>query len=121
MLTQLEGQRAHLRPPVVVALSTGMRLGDQLNLRWSQVDFQYNLVHVPNAKTGQEYEVPMNQDVRRELQTLKRVSADAEYVFVSAGTGAGVRVSQTSAGTICGTRSARAWARPATVPMRSRS
>lgn len=91
LLAQLEGQRAHLRPLVVVALGTGMRLGDQLTLRWSQVDFQHNLVHVPNAKTGQEYDVPMNQDVRRELQALKRASAGAEYVFLSARTGTRIK------------------------------
>ena len=37
-----------------------MRLGDQLSLRWRQVDFQHNVIRVPNSKTGQDYEVPLN-------------------------------------------------------------
>ncbi|MBV8857879.1 MAG: site-specific integrase [Acidobacteria bacterium] len=134
LLAQLVGKRAHLRPLVVVALGTGMRLGDQLNLRWAQVDFQHNLVHVPNSKTGQEYDVPMNQDVRRELQALKRASASAEYVFLSVRTGTRIKEVKKGFKTACrlagisdfrwhdlrhtfGTRMGA----PATAPTRSRS
>jgi integrase len=83
----LTGPRAHLRPLVIVALGTGMRYGDQVNLRWEKVDFQRNLIYVPNAKTGHEYGVPMNQDVRRELQALKRAAGRSEYVFINPQTG----------------------------------
>lgn len=49
-----------------------MRYDDQVNLRWEKVDFQRNLIYVPNAKTGHEHGAPMNQDARRELQALKK-------------------------------------------------
>ena len=48
----LNGRRKHLRPLVTVAIGTGMRRGDQLNLRWEKVDFQRDVIYVPNSKTG---------------------------------------------------------------------
>ena len=67
LFAQLTGQRAHLRPLVIVAIGTGTRLGDQLSLGWEQVDFQRNLIYVPNAKTGKDYPLPMNKG--RETRT----------------------------------------------------
>ncbi|MBA3568221.1 MAG: tyrosine-type recombinase/integrase [Pyrinomonadaceae bacterium] len=60
----LNGRRTHLRPLVTLAIGTGMRRGDQLNLRWAKVDFQRDVIYVPNSKTGKDYSVPMNADVR---------------------------------------------------------
>jgi integrase len=91
LLGALTGRRAHLRPLVVIAIGTGMRLGDQLSLRWEQIDFQRNMIFVPNSKTGRDYGVPMNQDVRRELQGLKKLAAHSEYVFVNGKTGTRVK------------------------------
>jgi integrase len=67
LFAALTGQRVHLRPMVITAIGTGMRRGDQLNLRWEKVDFQRNVIYVPNSKTDRDYTVPMNQDVRNEL------------------------------------------------------
>jgi len=64
-----------------VAIGTGMRRGDQLNLRWEKIDFQRNVIHVPNSKTGRDYTVPMNQDVRNELLALRKLAAKGDYVF----------------------------------------
>ncbi|HEY9285899.1 MAG TPA: site-specific integrase [Pyrinomonadaceae bacterium] len=79
----LTGERAHLRPLVVVALGTGMRLGDELNLTWERVDFQRNVIRVPNAKTGRDYQVPMNEDVRAVMLGLRRGAGDRAHVFVN--------------------------------------
>jgi integrase len=87
LLAALTGPRTHLRPLVIVALGTGMRRGDQLNLRWEKVDFQRNVIYVPNSKTGRDYTVPMNQDVREELLAIRRTAAKSEYVFVNSTTG----------------------------------
>lgn len=77
LFEQLADERAHLRPMVIVAVGTGMRLGDQLNLKKSQVDFRRNLVNVPNAKTGRDYPVPMNPEVREVLLQLTRINRRA--------------------------------------------
>ena len=87
LFSVLTDPRAHLRPMVVVALGTGMRRGDQLNLRWEKVDFQRNVIYVPNSKTGRDYTVPMNQDVRNELLKLRKSAAESEYVFANPTTG----------------------------------
>lgn len=60
-----------------------MRKGDELSLRWEKVDFQRNVIYVPNSKTGRDYPVPMNQDVRSVMLALKRDTKGAEYVFIN--------------------------------------
>ena len=83
----LTGARAHLRAAVLVAIGTGMRRGDQLNLRRSAVDFQRDVIWVPNAKTGQAYAVPMSAQVRAVMLELLRPSHNSEYVFTNPQTG----------------------------------
>lgn len=88
LLAQCVEERAHLRRMIIVAIGTGMRKGDQLNLRWSKVDFQRGVIYVPNQKTGKEYTVPMSQEVREVMLSLKReAQAGAEFVFVNPKTG----------------------------------
>jgi integrase len=87
LLSILTGPRAHSRPLMIVAIGTGMRRGDQFNLRWEQIDFQRDVVHVPNSKTGKDYDVPMNEDVRNVLLQLRRESQGSEHVFVNQETG----------------------------------
>jgi integrase len=65
---------------VVVAIGTGMRKGDQLQLLWRQIDFQRNCIYVPNRKTGKDYIVPMNEEVRSLMLALRRkAAAGTEY------------------------------------------
>jgi len=75
LFANLTGQRAHLRPMVTIAIGTGMRRGDQLNLRWEKIDFQRNVIHVPNSKTGRDYTVPMvftNPKTGKRFTEIKR-------------------------------------------------
>jgi integrase len=62
-------------------------MGDQLNLKKSQVDFQRNVINVPNAKTGRDYPVPMNKEVREVMLQLVRENPASEHVFVNQKTG----------------------------------
>jgi integrase len=79
----LNGRRRHLRSLVTVAIGTGMRRGDQLNLRCEKVDFQRDVIYVPNSKTGKDYSVPMNADVRNTLLMLRSESNGFDYVFIN--------------------------------------
>ncbi len=86
LMRSLEGPRAHLRPLVKVALGTGMRLGEQLNLCWDKVDFTRGVVIVTNTKSGKDREIPMNPDVLDTLVSLHSGSTQRGYVFVSSRT-----------------------------------
>jgi integrase len=87
LLAACEGSLAHLRSAIIVAIRTGMRRGDQFNLRKSQVDFQRGVIWVPNAKTGKEYSVPMSAELRDVMLSLVRNNPASVYVFVNPETG----------------------------------
>lgn len=92
LLSVLIGQRASLRPVVVLAIHTGMRRGELLRLRWPNVDFVRGLIHVMNShreqtKSGHSRSIPMNQIAREQLLSLQSESGDTEYVFVNRQTG----------------------------------
>jgi len=50
----------HIRAIVTVALHTGMRLGEILNLRWQDLDFSSGFILVRDSKNGQARQVPMD-------------------------------------------------------------
>jgi integrase len=87
LMRVLEGPRAHLKSLVKVALGTGMRLGEQLNLCWENVDFTRGVVIVTNTKSGKDREIPMNPDVLDTLLSLRNGSAQRGYVFANSDTG----------------------------------
>jgi integrase len=97
----LTGPRAHLKDLVLMAIGTGMRRGDQLSLRWEKVDFQRNVIYVPNSKTGKDYAVPMDEDVRGVLLRLQRESKGGEFVFVNPDTGGPYSDMKKAFGTAC--------------------
>ena len=82
-MAKLIGPRAHLKAAVVVALGTGMRLGEQLRMKRSQVDFLSNIVTARNTKNGRPRDIPMNDDVRVTLAELCKKKRPDHYVFVS--------------------------------------
>ena len=54
-----------------------------MNLRWEKVDFQRDVIYVPNSKTGKDYGVPMNADVRDTLLQLRSHTNRSDYVFMN--------------------------------------
>jgi integrase len=58
---------------VLVALHTGMRKSEQLNLEWTDVDFRRNLITIKESKAGEPRHMPMNQVVIEALQSLPRM------------------------------------------------
>lgn len=80
LLAALE-KRPRLRAIVIVAVFTGMRLGEILSLTWRQVDFSLELIHLTKTKTGRERFVSMTEPVRTELGALQ-VAKKASTVFV---------------------------------------
>ena len=85
----------HIRAIVTVALHTGMRLGEILNLRWQDLDFSSGFILVRDSKNGQARQVPMDSMISTVLRSWPRLS-DQDIVFTSVLTG--VRIVDIRAG-----------------------
>jgi integrase len=101
LLSVSTGPRGHLLPLVVLAIGTGMRRGDLFNLTWEKVDFQRGLIYVPNSKTGRDYSVPMNEDVRSTLKQIRSTVRGGGYVFINPDTAKPYTDVKTAFGTAC--------------------
>jgi len=69
-----------LRPIILTALNTGMRLGEILSLKWSQVNFKAGFIQIEHSKSGKMRKIPMNDLLIQALQRVKR--NDCEIVFM---------------------------------------
>ena len=56
----LDNCSGHLKSIVAVALNTGMRRAEILNLKWHDVDFQRKIIYLLETKNNQRREIPMN-------------------------------------------------------------
>jgi integrase len=56
-----------------VALGTGMRKGEQYNLRWSDVDFTRRVIVLKDTKNGTSRTIPMIDDVIAAMRVLKQM------------------------------------------------
>jgi integrase len=68
-----------LKPVVIVALNTGMRISEILGLHWENVDFERRFIFIERSKNGRSRKVPMNSEVRKALAGLPRNGA--EFIF----------------------------------------
>jgi len=71
----------HLKPILITAVSTGMRRGEILNLKWKHIDFAYGFIRVENSKNGEARNIPMNPYLREILMKLKMGRNPEDYVF----------------------------------------
>ena len=78
-----ESKAPHLKPILVMALSTGMRRGEMLNLRWEDVDFNRRAIQVKRTKNDQPREVPMTDWLFQTLWSWRKKSLDKSYVFAN--------------------------------------
>lgn len=76
LLEVCKGPRAHLRPVLICALDTAMRQGEILKMKWKDVSFITNEVHIPqtNTKTEEARTVGITPRLRQELARLLEVS-----------------------------------------------
>ncbi|PSQ97549.1 MAG: hypothetical protein BRD55_01360 [Bacteroidetes bacterium SW_9_63_38] len=77
-----------LKQMIIVAVSTGLRRGELLNLRWMDVDFETGRLYVRSredfkAKNGDERAVPLVGDARSKLEELNdcRSPDPTDHVF----------------------------------------
>jgi len=67
-----------LRPILLTALKTGMRKGEILNLRWSEVDLARQTISVRRTKGKRLRQIPIHPQLAELMKSLPRRS---EYVF----------------------------------------
>ncbi|MGB6865484.1 MAG: tyrosine-type recombinase/integrase, partial [Candidatus Aminicenantaceae bacterium] len=77
----------HLRSILTVALNTGMRKSEILNLKWEQVDMKKKLIKVENTKSGRSRHIDINTVLTSLLPGLKRKNKESEFVFPNPDTG----------------------------------
>ena len=65
---------------IIVAIYTGMRTSEILNLKWSDVFFDENYLIALNTKNGKSRKLPLFPKVKQAILSQNRVS---EYVFTS--------------------------------------
>lgn len=70
----------HLKPIVTVALHTGMRRGEILNLKWDQVDLTHSFILLDKTKSGHRREIPINTTLEELFASLLKGN---EYLFVN--------------------------------------
>lgn len=68
----------HLKPIILLALNTGMRRGEILNLRWADIDFDKRFIYIKETKSGVMRKIPMNPLL---IKTLKKIERKNSFVF----------------------------------------
>jgi integrase len=77
----IQGQQAlHVRDFIIIALNTGMRKGEILSLKWSQI--QNGFIYLDKTKTDEARQIPMNADLDDCLKSIrKRLQLKSDYLF----------------------------------------
>ncbi|MEE9441578.1 MAG: site-specific integrase [candidate division Zixibacteria bacterium] len=73
-----------LRPIVIVALHTGMRKQEILDLRWESLDIDQKIIYVCGTKSGHDRQIPMLEPV---LFAIKSMPKRSEHIFTRPGRG----------------------------------
>ena len=74
----------HLYPVVVLALSTGMRQGEIINLTWNNVDLKRGYIILEETKNGERRSVPLVGFALEQIKVLNKVRRiDTPLLFPS--------------------------------------
>lgn len=83
----IENSSENLKPIIAVALNTGMRRAEILNLTWKQIDFESRRIKVEKTKSGRVRYIPINEIVNLQLGILKAENGQNPFVFLNPKTG----------------------------------
>ncbi|NIM20708.1 MAG: tyrosine-type recombinase/integrase [Candidatus Latescibacteria bacterium] len=76
VLSQEEEQRLiyaaapHFKPLIIVAINTGMRRGELLDLQWEQLDLQSSTITIKQSKNGKVRHIPINKKAQEALESI---------------------------------------------------
>jgi len=71
----------HIKPIIIIALYTGMRKGEILNLKWSQIDLKNGFIDILKSKSGKERKIPVAKKVKEVFENMGKNGE--EFVFVN--------------------------------------
>lgn len=74
----------YLKLIVTVALHTGLRRGNILELRWEQINFDYRFIEVLKNKGNKRIQIPLSETLYNEFIKIRK---DEGYVFINPETG----------------------------------
>ena len=83
----LEESPKFLKPILMTALNTGMRRGEILGLKWSQVDLERRQIRVQQTKNGQDRVGPINEPLHEVFVALRATGGQNRLVFPNPDTG----------------------------------
>ena len=78
----IECSSPQLKPIIITAITTGMRLNEILSLQWKDIDFENNLITLDETKGGSSRKIPINDTLKEVLLSLKNKAMN-EFVFQS--------------------------------------
>ena len=70
---------AHLKPLIVLALETGMRLGELCSFRASDIDFKRRILMIHDSKNGESRAVPLSSRAIKTLHAWETPSLHGGY------------------------------------------
>ncbi|WP_351124327.1 site-specific integrase [Shewanella sp. T24-MNA-CIBAN-0130] len=73
----------HIEPIVILAMNTGMRRGEILSLKWSNIDFSIKVLTIKgeSAKSGKTRHIPLNNAAFNVLTKWREQSAFTSFLF----------------------------------------
>lgn len=74
----------YFKPIIFVALNSGLRRGNIINLKWSDLDFNFRTIEITKNKGNKFIKLPMNDTLYNLFLSMERKS---EYVFINPQTG----------------------------------
>jgi len=94
----IEVSNTYLKPIIIIALNTGMRKGEILNLGWKDIDFDEHFIFINETKSGVTRKIPMNSFV---VKTLRGIKRESEFVFYNPDTKNRIKNVRSSFKTAC--------------------
>lgn len=76
-----EHKNKELYSIIVLALSTAMRQGEILTLRWEHINFKTRVAHLPETKNGTKRDIPLSTKAREALMRLEVKTAGPVFTY----------------------------------------
>jgi len=68
------GRTAWLRPAILLAIETGLRRGELLNIRWQDYDAETRTLNIPHTKNGYSRRIPLTEQAEEILRERDRTN-----------------------------------------------